>query len=50
MAAVLFYSNDFYSGDWETATKKEKREYILTVTKKTTITKRLTVAFENPLQ
>ena len=38
MAAVFFYSNDFYSGDWETATKK------------ITIIKRLIVAFENPLQ
>ena len=30
MAAVLFYSNDFYSGDWETATKKKKKTTVIT--------------------
>ena len=49
MAAVLFYSNDFYSGDWETSTKKKKQYIILADTKKLLL-QRLIVAFENPLQ
>ena len=38
MAAVLFYSNDFYSGDWETSTKKKKTVYYFSRYQKITIT------------